>query len=118
MKEWKDDKALFALIKEELYTAVVGDIMDKMGYTHQFLPPQIRPLRDDMRIAGRAMTVLEADVLEGTKECGVNPLLKRSFGLMLEALDDLKGKRSVYLFRFLSPLCVVGRTDECPRHAV
>ena len=56
MKEWKDDKALFALIKEELYTAVVGDIMDKMGYTHQFLPPQIRPLRDDMRIAGRAMT--------------------------------------------------------------
>ena len=23
MKEWKDDKALFALIKEELYTAVV-----------------------------------------------------------------------------------------------
>lgn len=28
MKEWKDDKALFALIKEELYTAVVGDIMD------------------------------------------------------------------------------------------
>lgn len=26
MKEWKDDKALFALIKEELYTAVVGDI--------------------------------------------------------------------------------------------
>ena len=78
MKEWKDDKALFALIKEELYTAVVGDIMDKMGYTHQFLPPQIRPLRDDMRIAGRAMTVLEADVLEGTKESGVNPLLKRS----------------------------------------
>ena len=30
MKEWKDDKALFALIKEELYTAVVGDIMDKI----------------------------------------------------------------------------------------
>ena len=39
MKEGKDDKALFALIKEELYTAVVGDIMDKMGYTRQFLPP-------------------------------------------------------------------------------
>ena len=63
MKEWKDDKALFALIKEELYTAVVGDIMDKMGYTRQFLPPRIRPLRDDMLVAGRAMTVLEADVL-------------------------------------------------------
>ena len=78
MKEWKDDKALFALIKEELYTAVVGDIMDKMGYTRQFLPPRIRPLRDDMLVAGRAMTVLEADVLDAGKEKGVNPVLKRS----------------------------------------
>lgn len=43
MKEWKDDKALFALIKEELYTAVVGDIMDKMGYTRHFcLPVSVR----------------------------------------------------------------------------
>lgn len=45
MKEWSDDKSLLALIKNELYTAVIGDIMDKMGYTHQFLPPRIRPLR-------------------------------------------------------------------------
>lgn len=57
MKEWKDDKTLITLIKAELYTAVIGDIMDKMGYLHQFLPPHIRPLRDDMLIAGRAMTV-------------------------------------------------------------
>ena len=34
MKEWNDDKELVSLIKGELYTAVVGDIMDKMGYTH------------------------------------------------------------------------------------
>ena len=33
MKEWNDDKELVSLIKGELYTAVVGDIMDKMGYT-------------------------------------------------------------------------------------
>ena len=39
MKEWKDDKALFALIKEELYTAVVDDIMDKMGYSASPHPP-------------------------------------------------------------------------------
>ena len=102
MKEWKDDKALFSLIKEELYTAVIGDIMDKMGYTRQFLPPQIRPLRDDMLVVGRAMTVLEADVLEHGKECGENPLLKRSFGLMLEALDDLK-EDEVYICSGSSP---------------
>ena len=28
MKEWNDDKELVSLIKGELYTAVVGDIMD------------------------------------------------------------------------------------------
>ena len=38
MKEWKDDKALITLIKAELYTAVIGDIMDKMGYINSYLP--------------------------------------------------------------------------------
>lgn len=102
MKEWKDDKTLFALIKNELYTAVVGDIMDKMGYTRQFLPPHIRPLRDDMFIAGRAMTVLEADIPENQVTAGNNPLLKKSFGLMLEALDDLK-EDEIYICSGSSP---------------
>jgi regulator of RNase E activity RraA len=98
--EWDNDKKLFELIKTELYTAVVGDIMDKLGYKHQFLPPQIRPLRDDMFLAGRAMTVLEADVPES--DAGVNPILKKSFGLMLEALDDLK-EDEVYVCSGSSP---------------
>lgn len=102
MKEWKDDKTLFRLIKKELYTAVIGDIMDKWGYTHQFLPPRIRPLRNDMFIAGRAMTVLETDVLENKTIAGENPILKRSFGLMLEALDDLK-EDEVYICSGSSP---------------
>lgn len=102
MKEWKDDETLIKLIKDELYTAVVGDIMDKMGYTHQFLPPQIRPLRADMLVAGRAMTVLEADVCDNPANSGANPLLKRSFGLMLEALDDLK-ENEVYICSGSSP---------------
>ena len=45
---WQNDEELFAIIREELYTAVVGDIMDQEGYVHQFLPPQIQPLRDDI----------------------------------------------------------------------
>lgn len=102
MKEWKDDKALIKLIKEELYTAVIGDIMDKMEYTHQFLPPQIRPLRDDLFVVGRAMPVLEADVCHNPSIGGVNPILKRSFGLMLEALDDLK-EDEVYICSGSSP---------------
>jgi regulator of RNase E activity RraA len=98
--EWNNDEELFRLIREELYTAVVGDIMDKWGYRHQFLPPQIRPLRSDMFIAGRAMTVLEADVL--ASDTGINPALKRSFGLMLEALDNLR-ENEIYVCSGSSP---------------
>ena len=44
MAMWKNDEEMFALMKEKLYTPVVGDILDQMGYKHQFLPAQIRPL--------------------------------------------------------------------------
>lgn len=101
MAEWNDDKSLFKLIKAELYTAVVGDIMDKMGHLRQFLPPRIRPLRDDMFIAGRAMTVLEADLPEAGG-AGQNPILRKSFGLMLEALDDLR-EDEIYVCSGASP---------------
>ena len=58
----KDISELFSLMKEKLYTPVVGDILDGMGYYHQFLPPEIRPMTNDMKIAGKAMTVLMIDV--------------------------------------------------------
>ncbi len=61
-KLWRTDEELFELTRNELYTAVVGDIMDTMGLLNQFLPPQIQPLREVMKLAGRAMPVLEADV--------------------------------------------------------
>jgi regulator of RNase E activity RraA len=99
-KMWDTDDELFHLVRKELYTAVVGDIMDKLGYLNQFLPPQIKPLRQEMFIVGRAMPVLEADVLP---ENGVhNSLLKKPFGLMLDALDDLK-KNEVYICTGASP---------------
>ena len=28
---WKDDDALFALARQKLFVALVGDILDKMG---------------------------------------------------------------------------------------
>jgi regulator of RNase E activity RraA len=84
---WQSDDELFSLMRRRLFTAVVGDILDTMGFVHQFLPPEIRPLRDDMVVIGRAMPVLEMDVTAAPK----NP-----FGLMLEALDDLK-RNEVYL---------------------
>jgi len=65
-------------------------VMDKMGLYHQFLPPNIRPLKSDLFLIGRAMTVLEADVCGNAEQQSKNPVLAKSFGFMLEALDDLR----------------------------
>ncbi|MDL9997207.1 RraA family protein [Variovorax sp. J22P240] len=84
-----NDAELFRVIRDELFVAAVGDVLDTMGYQHQFLPAGIAPLEKSMRIVGRAMPVLEADVInDGNRSAG--PLSGKPFGLMLEALDDLK----------------------------
>lgn len=84
------DSELFATARGELYTAVVGDIMDELGYRHQFLPPQVQPLRDDMIVVGRAMPVLEMDDAGGEGPGRHSSVVNRPFGLMLTALDDLQ----------------------------
>jgi regulator of RNase E activity RraA len=84
-----NDEALFRQIRDELFVAAVGDVLDTLGFQHQFLPAGIAPLEKSMRVVGRAMPVLEADVInDGTRSAG--PLSGKPFGLMLEALDDLK----------------------------
>jgi regulator of RNase E activity RraA len=102
-KIWRDDQELYQLARRELFTAVVGDIMDKLGLLHQFLPPRIRPLAPDMVVIGRAMTVLETDCFENLSSSGKNPSLAQPFGLMLDALDDLK-TGEVYLCSGASPV--------------
>src|SRR5690606_29120873 len=82
-----DDKQLFERMKRDLFTAVVGDILDVYGYRDQFLPQDVKPLVPGTRIVGRAMPVLEAAYPETN---GGGPLSQKPFGLMFEALDDLK----------------------------
>ena len=86
MPHFRNDAELFALMKEELFTAVVGDIMDTMDLTHQFLPPEIHPIQRDTVLVGRAMTVLEAACAGVYIARGGN---NQPFGLMFEALDSL-----------------------------
>lgn len=81
MPDWKSDSELFELIKTHLYTPVVGDILDTLGFTHQFLPQAVQPLLPEMKLAGRAMPVLMIDV-HGPQ--------KKPFGLLTEALDQLQ----------------------------
>lgn len=87
MKSWNNEAECFALMRQKLYTPVVGDILDAMGYSHQFLPPHIRPLRDEMKLAGKACTVLE---------CGVFGPQKKPFGNLTETLDQLK-ENEIYI---------------------
>ncbi|MGI5900723.1 MAG: RraA family protein [Christensenellales bacterium] len=87
MAIWKTEEEMFALMKEKLYTPVVGDVLDLMGYVHQFMPPYIRPITNDMKLAGKACTVLEHDVFGPQK---------KPFGLMTEALDQLE-KNEIYV---------------------
>ena len=87
MRDWKSDAELFELIKIRLYTPVVGDILDVLGFTHQFLPQPVQPLLPEMKLVGRAMPVLMIDV-HGPQ--------KRPFGKLTEALDQLQ-RGEIYL---------------------
>jgi regulator of RNase E activity RraA len=102
MTVWDNDEELFSTVRRELFTCVVGDVMDKIGLQHQFLPPQIHPLHPDMIVIGRAMPVLAVDVFEEKVAGAKNKLMEKPFGLMLEALDDLK-KNEVYVNTGSSP---------------
>lgn len=101
MAIWANHEEMFRLMKETLYTPVVGDILDKAGYRHQFLPAAIRPLETmapsslidptepdhRMKVAGYACTILTCEVF-GEQE--------KPFGYMTEALDQLR-KNEVYV---------------------
>ena len=102
MKLWNTDDELFKIVQQELFTCVVGDVMDKLHLLHQFLPPQIQPLRQDMIVIGRAMPVLSVDVFEERVLGTANKLMEKPFGLMLEALDDLR-PNEVYVNTGSSP---------------
>jgi regulator of RNase E activity RraA len=51
------DLASLAARFSAVYTGVIGDVLDRHGYLQQTLPPELRPLREGMRLAGPAYTV-------------------------------------------------------------
>ncbi len=99
---WDSSQDLFSAVRQKLFTAVIGDVMDQLGLHDQFLPPAIRPLRPDMVVVGRAMPVLEADVHATDPERPGNPVMAKPFGPMFQALDDLQ-RDEVYLGTGSSP---------------
>lgn len=80
------DQALIDSLRTRLNTSVVGDVLDTLGLTHQFLAPHIRAVNPDHVMVGRAMTVLEADA---ASDYVTQAQKTDSFGLMFKALDSL-----------------------------
>lgn len=89
----KIENGLFQEMRRQLFTAIIGDVLDVLGYNRQFLMPECRPLRPGMVVCGRAMTVFETDI---------NSPVDPPFGLMLKALDSLQ-ENEVYVASGSSP---------------
>jgi len=74
------DEQRFQIMERHLYSPVIGDILDGLGYWRQFLPQAIRPLTPQMRLIGRALPVQIGDAW-GKQQY--------PFGRMTEALDSI-----------------------------
>ena len=73
---------LFEKMKRELYTGLVCDVMDSLGYRNQAMHCRIRPLEpDNCKIAGRAKTILAVDVYEVEE----NP-----YEMEIKSIDSIK----------------------------
>lgn len=76
-------------IRQRLFTAVIGDVLDAIGRYHQFLPAGIRAVGGEGVLVGRAMPVLIVDEFAPPA---------RAFGRLTEALDSLQSDE-IYLAR-------------------
>jgi regulator of RNase E activity RraA len=70
-------------IADRLYTAVLSDVLDELGYRQQAFPPAIRPLDDTLMLVGFARTGLYREVHHVA--AGENP-----YELEIALVDDLR----------------------------
>ena len=68
-------------IADNLYTAVVGDVLDSLGYRNQVMRYDIRPLYNDAKVVGRAATM---------QTVSTDRIPDEPYKLELALLDDLK----------------------------
>src|ERR1039457_5671188 len=76
-------RVLLAEIREKLNVSMMSDVLDDLGYRNQVLRPNIRPLDDELVMAGYARTGLFRDVYHQVD--GGNP-----YELEIKLLDDIK----------------------------
>jgi len=79
--DFKNEKELFDTMEQKLYSSVISDVVDKLGYRNQAMRADINPMWPGAVVAGRAHTCLSVDVYE-TKE--------NHYAMEIEAVDTLK----------------------------
>lgn len=72
---------LFRTLEEQLYTAVVSDVLDSLGYRDQVMRADLNPLVPGSVAAGRARTILAVDYYEPLDE---------PYGKEIELVDSLQ----------------------------
>jgi regulator of RNase E activity RraA len=77
------DDATIATARQQLYAAVLSDVLDTLGYRHQVLAPGIRPLDEQRVLCGRARTGLYRQVYH-------LPPNHNPYALEIALIDDLK----------------------------
>lgn len=75
------DFEMFKVMRERLYSSVISDILDRVGFKNQAMEAEIRPLFPEAVLVGRALTVLSVDVYHEPTD----PYL-----LEIESVDSLK----------------------------
>jgi regulator of RNase E activity RraA len=74
------DVELFAHVEANLYTAVIADSLDELGYTNQAMHEHLRPLYPECRFAGWARTIACVDVFH---------VPENTYAKEIEAVDSL-----------------------------
>jgi len=85
MEHPRNDNALFAFIKENLYVAAVCDILDEMDLRNQAMHQRLRPLLPNMYDCGFIGRARTFEWIETTTIISDNP-----YGLEIEAMDSLR----------------------------
>ncbi|MCR9256710.1 MAG: RraA family protein [Alphaproteobacteria bacterium] len=87
MALWQSDEELFQLLRSQLSTCPVSDVMEQLGFLYPMLPHQIKPLRSDMVLVGRAMPVQDDPPIPhgAPKRFDSKP-----FGLLFDSIEDLR----------------------------
>lgn len=80
--KFQSDQERFDLMRQKLYTPVVSDMLDSLGFRRQAMRHDIRPLHPDFVVIGRARTLLWMPTYEEVKP---NPYVNE-----IKAIDSLK----------------------------